>query len=390
MPTSDSTLHQADRLATPLSVYVHLPWCISKCPYCDFNSHRVPAQLPETNYVDALLADWHFASTGETRPIASVFIGGGTPSLFSPASINRILTALDRHPGLATDCEITLEANPGTRERTNFVDLKSAGVNRISLGIQSLNADSLKALGRIHGPEEGLAAINDVRRAGIDHLNCDLMFGLPHQSLHGALSDLDQLLACEPGHISHYQLTLEPGTPFHKHPPSRPDDDTLADMADLSAARLRDAGYTQYEVSAWHGDHICRHNDNYWQFGDYLAIGAGAHSKQTLTDGRIQRTDRRRWPAGYMRHAGSADGIAHSRTLSPPEARFEALLNGLRRTDGINRLIYEQRTGLEWQALLEALSTPIKQQLIVATPHALHASDRGWPFLDSIVSELLP
>ncbi len=375
--------------ATPLAVYVHLPWCVAKCPYCDFNSHRAPAELPETGYIDALLADWQIAAADESRSISSVFIGGGTPSLFSGAAIGRVLDALDRRLGLDADCEITLEANPGTTERSRFVDMAAAGVNRISLGIQSLDADCLAALGRIHGPDEALAAIDDVQAAGIARLNCDLMFGLPGQTLASGLADVDTLLARDPGHISYYQLTLEPGTPFHRRPPARPDDDHIADLFEAAAERLRGAGYAQYEVSAWGGDHICRHNDNYWRFGDYLAIGAGAHGKQTQTDGTIRRTARQRWPAGYMKSAGTTAAITETRALTPDDACFEALLNGLRRRAGLARAEYEARTGLAWSDLLATLAGPIEKHLLVADADTLRASDRGWYFLDTILAELL-
>ncbi|MGN8158943.1 radical SAM family heme chaperone HemW [Salinisphaera sp. RV14] len=380
---------RGDAAATPLAVYVHLPWCVAKCPYCDFNSHRAPAELPESAYIDALLADWRLAAADETRPITSVFIGGGTPSLFSGAAIGRVLDALDRRLGLAADCEITLEANPGTTERSRFVDMAAAGVNRISLGVQSLDADCLAALGRIHGPGEALAAIADVQAAGIERLNCDLMFGLPGQTPASGLADIDTLLARDPGHISYYQLTLEPGTPFHRRPPPRPDDDRVADLFEAAAERLRGAGYTQYEVSAWGGDHRCRHNDNYWRFGDYLAIGAGAHGKQTLGDGTIVRTARQRWPAGYMKSAGSPAAITETRHLTPEDARFEALLNGLRRRHGLIRPEYEARTGLAWAQLLTTLAEPINRRLLVADAETLRASDHGWYFLDTILAELL-
>lgn len=385
----DTPLARADRAAAPLSVYVHLPWCVAKCPYCDFNSHRAPSALPETAYTDALIADWALAAADETRPVETVFIGGGTPSLFSACAIGRMLAAIDDRLGLVDDCEITLEANPGTRERTNFADLAAAGVNRISLGVQSLDADCLTALGRIHGPAEALAAIDDVRAAGIQRLNCDLMFGLPGQTLAVGLADVDTLLARDPGHISYYQLTLEPGTPFHRHPPARPNEDAIADLFDAAAERLAEAGYRQYEVSAWGRDHVGRHNDNYWRFGDYLGIGAGAHGKRTTPDGAIVRSARQRWPAGYMRAAGSAAAVTEDRRLTPADARFEALLNGLRRRDGIARGEYKARTGLGWADLIETLRDPIDKGLIVADTQSLRASDRGWYFLDSILAELL-
>lgn len=386
---SQAAIAQADATAIPLSAYVHLPWCVKKCPYCDFNSHRAPAELPETAYVDALVADWAVAAAGEKRPIESVFIGGGTPSLFSAAAIERILDALAASPGLSADCEITLEANPGTTERSRFADLAAAGVNRISLGLQSLDSACLAALGRIHGPEEALAATDDVRAAGIDRLNCDLMFGLPGQSLASGLADIETLLARDPGHISYYQLTLEPGTPFYRRPPPRPDDDTIADLFEAASERLTAAGYVQYEVSAWGHDHQCRHNNNYWRFGDYLGVGAGAHGKQTQRDGKILRTARQRWPAGYMQSAGTPAAVVENRAVERDDARFEALLNGLRRRQGLRRDEYEARTGLTWADLIDTLAAPIDRGLLVADDTGVRASPHGWYFLDSILTELV-
>ncbi|RJS94478.1 radical SAM family heme chaperone HemW [Salinisphaera sp. Q1T1-3] len=371
-----------------MAVYVHLPWCVAKCPYCDFNSHRAPRVLPERAYVDALLADWRFTATAEDRPITSVFIGGGTPSLFSAAAIGEILAALDAGPGLAADCEITLEANPGTTEYGRFVDLAAVGINRVSLGIQSFDTACLSRLGRIHGRAEALTAIDAVRSAGIDQLNCDLMFGLPGQDLAGGLADIDTLLAIDPGHISYYQLTLEPGTPFARHPPDRPDEDTIIDLYEAAAERLDAAGYTQYEVSAWGRNHVCRHNRHYWRFGDYLAIGAGAHAKCTGLDGRIARTARQRWPAGYMHSAGTPQAVVETRFLSTDDARFEALLNGLRLREGLSRTDYESRTGLLWADLQAHLAPAIEDGLVVCDEIGVRASPRGWYLLDSILSDL--
>lgn len=390
-PLSAVDTARAHRDAIPLSVYVHLPWCVKKCPYCDFNSHRAPDALPETAYVDALLADWAMTRGNDPRPIDTVFFGGGTPSLFSAASIGRILTALDSGPGLTSDCEITLEANPGTTERSRFADLRAVGVNRLSLGIQSLNDACLKALGRIHGSAEALAAIDDAQAAGFSRLNCDLMFGLPGQDMDAALTDIDTIIARDPGHISYYQLTLEPNTPFYKRPPPLPADDTVADIFDAASSRLVAAGYGQYEVSAWsRPDAACRHNDNYWRFGDYLGIGAGAHGKTTRADGLIERSARLRWPTGYMSAAGQPASVTERRTLSADDARFECLLGALRRRTGLTRDDYEQRTGLDWAELLAHLTQPIADGLVQADGHRLAASDRGWYYLDTILAELVP
>ncbi|GAB3680920.1 radical SAM family heme chaperone HemW [Salinisphaera aquimarina] len=395
MPTAEISAAtqpaRADRTGIPLSVYVHLPWCVRKCPYCDFNSHRAPDTLPETAYVDALLADWTLARADEPRPIDTVFFGGGTPSLFAPASIARILAALDAGPGLSRDCEITLEANPGTTERSRFADLRAAGVNRLSLGIQSLNDDCLKALGRIHGAAEALSAIDDAQQAGFDRLNCDLMFGLPGQTLETAMADVDQIIALDPGHISYYQLTLEPNTPFYKHPPALPPDDSVADIFEAARERLIAAGHVQYEVSAWaKPGAACRHNDNYWRFGDYLGVGAGAHGKRTRADGIIERTARVRWPTGYMSAAGQPVSIAETRELTADDARFECLLGALRRRQGLSRHDYESRTGLDWDQLLAHLTTPCDDGLLAVHDDHLAATERGWYFLDSILAELVP
>lgn len=378
-----------DRRAAGLSVYVHLPWCVAKCPYCDFNSHRAPEVLPETVYVDALLADWSQAATDEDRPITSVFLGGGTPSLFSADALGRVLEALNASPGLASDCEITLEANPGTTEYTRFTDLAAIGINRVSLGVQSFDNACLSALGRIHGREEALTAIERIRAAGIARLNCDLMFGLPGQDLAGGLTDIDTLIACAPGHVSYYQLTYEPGTPFARRPPARADDDQIVDLYEAATARLVAAGYRQYEVSAWGGDHECRHNRHYWSFGDYQAIGAGAHAKITGHDGQIQRTARMRWPTGYMQAAGTPAAITEQCRLTPDAIRFEALLNGLRLREGIDRATYEARTGLSWAALCQHLEAPRRQGLLECSADRLRASERGWWLLDSILENLV-
>lgn len=390
MPTVDDMAY-ATRTAIPLSVYVHLPWCVKKCPYCDFNSHRTPDVLPETAYIDALLADWALTRGDDPRPIETVFFGGGTPSLFSAASIGRILAALNTGPGLAGDCEITLEANPGTTERSRFADLRAAGVNRLSLGIQSLDEACLKSLGRIHGAAEALDAIDDAQMAGFTRLNCDLMFGLPGQDMAKAMADVDAIIARDPGHISYYQLTLEPNTPFYKRPPPLPDDDSVADIFEAASARLTGAGYGQYEVSAWaRPGAFCRHNDNYWRFGDYLGIGAGAHGKRTRADGLIERSARLRWPTGYMTAAGKPAAITEQRTLSAEDARFECLLGALRRRGGLTRADYEQRTGLNWSDLAAHLHQPITDGLVDVEDDRLAASARGWFLLDSILAELLP
>ncbi|HSJ95617.1 MAG TPA: radical SAM family heme chaperone HemW, partial [Myxococcota bacterium] len=291
-------------LAPPLALYVHLPWCVRKCPYCDFNSHVVPAAgLPERAYLAALLDDLEFAARDcAGRELVSVFFGGGTPSLFAAQSVNRILERAGRLFRAVPDLEVTLEANPGTVERGRFADYRAAGVTRISLGAQSFDDERLAALGRIHSSRETLAAVAELRAAGLDNFNLDLMYALPAQTLQGALDDLEQALGLEPAHVSHYQLTLEPGTAFERRPPPLPDDEAAFAMQDACESRLAAAGFAQYEVSAYAASgRECRHNLNYWRFGDYLGIGAGAHGK--LTDpatGAVVRTARVRQPGRYL------------------------------------------------------------------------------------------
>ncbi|WP_111748021.1 radical SAM family heme chaperone HemW [Salinisphaera orenii] len=379
------------RLDVPLAAYIHLPWCVHKCPYCDFNSHRAPDNLPETAYIDALISDWALASRDEVRSIESIYIGGGTPSLFSGASIERLLTAIDDTLGLANGCEITMEVNPGTNKRGAFADWRAAGVNRVSLGLQSLNNAHLAQLGRIHDAAAARSAVTDARSAGFQRINCDLMFGLPDQTIDEAAADLDAVLALAPSHVSYYQLTFEPGTPFYKQPPARIDDDGLAAMADAGAERLTEAGLHRYEISAFaETDAFCRHNDHVWRFGDYLGIGAGAHGKQTCADGRIERTARLRWPTGYQAAAGSTRAVAESRWLAADDAWFECLLGGLRRPAGIARADFEPHTGLSWENLLTTCQRQIEQGLLTASDERLTTTPVGWRYLDSILAELVP
>src|SRR5699024_3426735 len=378
--------------AIPLGLYVHLPWCMKKCPYCDFNSHPLHGGVPERSYTDALLADLrHAVPVHDGRRISSIFFGGGTPSLFSASAIGRIIEAAAARPGLTDDCEITLEANPGAAEHDRFRAYRDAGVNRISLGVQSLNDDALQRLGRIHDAAAALAAIDAVRDAGFLALNCDLMFGLPGQTCATAAADVAGIIERMPAHISYYQLTLEPGTPFYHRPPERPDDDTIADIFAHSAAALSAAGYAQYEVSAWAqpGAH-CRHNSNYWSFGDYLAIGAGGHAKLTAADGSITRTARQRWPRAYMQVAGSNAAIVEHRQPNAAERLFECLLNGLRLRHGIRRARFEARTGLSWARLRQSLTASIEDGLVCMDATSLCASERGWYYLDTILARVLP
>ena len=375
----------ADAAPLPLGLYVHLPWCARKCPYCDFNSHRAPATLPEAAYVDALLADLAAeASAAAGRRVGSVYLGGGTPSLFSPGAVGRLLEGIGARLNLAPDCEITLEANPGTVDGARLAGYRAAGVNRLSLGIQSFDDARLAAIGRIHDGAQARAAVRAARATGFDNLNLDLMYGLPGQDIAGARADLEAALAFGPEHLSAYQLTLEPGTPFHRRPPPLPGADTLADMGDALAEALDRAGYDHYEVSAYaRPGGACRHNLNYWTFGDYLAIGAGAHGK--LTDrGGVWRYHKPRRPADYLASPRPA-----GRHRPGPEALLvEFLMNALRLRAGVPAAAFPARTGLA-AATLEAVAAPLRDQgLLVPDPARLAPTALGWRHLDGLLARI--
>ena len=331
----------------PLTLYVHLPWCLRKCPYCDFNSHRAPQSLPEVEYRDALIADLALASRDIVgRPIEAIFFGGGTPSLFSTATFGAVIEAANRQLGLAADAEITIEANPGTIERGHFADYRGVGINRVSLGVQTFDDSQLKTLGRIHDSEAACRAIEELHAAGMDNFNIDLMFGLPGQDGAGAVRDIEQAIAAQPTHISHYELTLEPNTLFAVQPPSgMPDDDLQLDILAACAERLAASGFQRYEISAWsRPGQRSRHNLNYWTFGDYLGIGAGAHGKLSSDDG-IWREARQRHPDQYLRAAGRTAVVQERRRLDPAAATFEFMLNASRLLDGVPDGLFEKRTG---------------------------------------------
>jgi oxygen-independent coproporphyrinogen-3 oxidase len=317
---------------------------VRKCPYCDFNSHELRGEAPFAAYVDALLEDLEEdLPLVAGREVATVFFGGGTPSLCPPPLIGRFLEGLAARLSLAPDAEITLEANPGTIEHGRFADLAAVGINRVSLGVQSFQPRLLAAIGRIHDEHESRAAIAELALAGIANFNLDLMFGLPGQGLAEACDDLEAAISAAPPHVSLYQLTLEPGTPFHRRPPVLPDDDACWEMEAALAARLENAGYRRYEVSAWaRPGHECRHNLNYWRFGDYLGLGAGAHGKLSLADGRILRRQRRRRPLGWLQ----GPRIEEERQLEPAERVFEYMLNALRLAEGFSLEAFEARSGL--------------------------------------------
>ncbi len=377
----------------PLTLYLHLPWCVRKCPYCDFNSHRAGDDPPRERYVDALIADLEAETVRAAgRALSAVFIGGGTPSLFSGAQIARLLDAVAERFPLAADAEITLEANPGTVERGSFAAYRAAGVNRVSLGAQSFDDASLAALGRIHTAAETRAAVDEVRRAGIDNLNLDLMFALPEQSLAGALADVSAAFALAPAHISHYQLTLEPNTRFYHSPPSLPDPDAAWEMQERCHEALEAAGYHRYEVSAFaRPGRACRHNLNYWEFGDYLAAGAGAHGKITAADGTVHRYAKPASPRTWMEAALTGRTGQSADAVAAEDLVFEYMLNALRLTRGFTTSDFVARTGLGPDALLPGLAAARRQGLIETDgADGLRPTALGLRFLNDLQALFLP
>ena len=369
----------------PLSFYVHLPWCIKKCPYCDFNSHEmVPSQMPEQRYLDALMADLEAAlPLIWGRTVHSIFIGGGTPSLFSPQAIDRLLGDLRARLKLEPDCEITLEANPGTFEKDRFRAFRSAGVTRLSVGVQSFDDGHLKALGRVHDRAQAFAAVEEAAQA-FDTFNLDIMYALPGQTLDGVAQDMRTALDLNPPHISIYHLTIEPNTYFAKFPPVVPDDDLASDMMDLITDLTGSAGLQRYEVSAYaRAGHRCVHNLNYWQFGDYLGIGAGAHSKLSFAH-RIVRQVRFREPKLYMDKALAGGCIAQDEEVSRAELPFEFMLNALRLKDGFELAQFSERTGLPMTAIQNALDEAQRKGLIERDLARVKPTARGFDFLNDL------
>jgi len=374
----------------PLSLYVHLPWCVRKCPYCDFNSYTLKDELPELQYIAALERDLESqAPDVRDRPIVSVFFGGGTPSLFAPESIGRVLESARHHLQFAEDCEITLEANPGTIERGRFSGYRAAGVNRVSLGAQSFDAAQLKKLGRIHSPAETVRAAEELHAAGLPNFNLDLMYALPGQDTAAAARDVEQALALSPAHLSHYQLTMEPGTQFAANPPPLPGDDAAAEMLVACNEVLARAGFTQYEVSAYASEgRQCRHNLNYWTFGDYLGIGAGAHGKLTFELRReIVRTTQQREPRRYQ--AGSPNAVARTR-VADADLPFEFMMNALRLSDGFDTDSFADRTGLEWSVVQPRLAKLEARGLLLSDGSTCRPTPLGLRFLNEMLLALLP
>jgi putative oxygen-independent coproporphyrinogen III oxidase len=375
-------------LYPPLSLYVHIPWCVRKCPYCDFNSHANAEPIPETAYVDALLADLDLDIVRvRNRSLTSVFIGGGTPSLFSADAIARLLEGITIRLACTPDMEVTLEANPGTLEAGKFEGFRQAGVNRLSIGIQSFNNASLEQLGRIHDADAAIAAVQQAKAGGFERLNLDLMFGLPGQSVDDALADINRAIALQPSHLSFYQLTLEPNTLFYQHPPRLPEDERIWEMQQECRQALGAAGFDQYEVSAWarSGDR-CRHNLNYWQFGDYLGIGAGAHGKLTDADsGQITRSWRIKNPRSYLAAAGTTDIVGGETAVTEADLPVEFLMNHLRLREGFKCSAFEARTGLSIRCLDVPLAQCIADELLMQDGERVCCTDRGWNFLDNVL-----
>ncbi|MGY6554821.1 MAG: radical SAM family heme chaperone HemW [Wenzhouxiangella sp.] len=378
----------------PLSLYIHFPWCVAKCPYCDFNSHALNGALPEDRYVDALIADLELDLPRVWgRTVNSIFMGGGTPSLFSATAMDRLLSAVRARLHLAPGAEITLEANPGTVEHDRFEAYREAGINRISLGIQSFQDHHLKRLGRIHSGGEAERAIGAVLEAGFDNFNLDLMWALPEQSVAEALDDLNRALAFQPPHLSHYQLTIEPNTVFAARPPVLPDEDQAWDVQEACAERLDAAGFAAYEVSAWaQPGAMSRHNLNYWRFGDYLGIGAGAHGKLTLpAEERILRTRRKSHPRPYLNALEDLSFIAEERPIEGADRMFEYFLNRLRLREPFGLAELEARTGLDRAAALPALERAVGLELLEPADEGYYQiSARGWRYLNDLQGLFLP
>lgn len=387
MDNSEPSLQQ------DLSLYIHLPWCLHKCPYCDFNSHATELHaFPEQQYVDSLINDLqHSLELLNRRTIQSIFFGGGTPSLFSPASIDKILTACRRLATLNADCEITLETNPGTFEYQKFAEFLACGVNRLSIGVQSFNDTLLKKLERIHSGKDASKAIETAQTIGFTNINIDLMFGLPEQNCVAASTDIQQACEQHVNHISYYQLTIEPNTIFHRYPPQNlPDENDGWEMQCNAIRHLETAGYHRYEVSAYALENKeCRHNLNYWCFGDYLGIGAGAHSKISTT-AAIIRHQRTRQPESYIRAVAAGTQVLQERQLTPDELVFEFLLNNLRLYNGFSVSSFTEFTGLPFQTIAQSVNQAVADNLLERQCQQIRATELGYRFLDDLLQRFLP
>ena len=377
----------------PLSLYVHIPWCVRKCPYCDFNSHEARDDIPEDRYIQALIADLEQdlpAVWGRT--VESLFIGGGTPSLFSARGIEQLLSDIRARIPLKPDAEITLEANPGTVDQARFSGFREAGINRLSMGVQSFQDDLLSAIGRIHDGSEALAAIESARRAGFENINLDLMFGLPAQSTAQALLDLRTAMELQPAHLSWYELTIEPNTWFYRHPPMRPDDEILWEMQAAGRSLLSEAGYARYEVSAYaQAGRQCRHNLNYWQFGDYLGIGAGAHAKiSNAATQTITRLSKEKHPQTYLEAANSNDRISTSAELSTDDVILEFAMNSLRMDSGFTRAAFTHATSLPASIIETQVQAAIEKEWLTENNGAIRATATGQRYLNELLQLWMP
>lgn len=382
------TVRQFDVLP-PLSLYIHIPWCIKKCPYCDFNSHAAGDSIPEEQYIDALIRDIN-AELPQIwgRRISSIFFGGGTPSLFSANALDRLLSHIHAVLPCLPGMEITLEANPGTFEQQKFSDYRQIGINRLSVGIQSFNDQHLKSLGRVHSGDEARRAIDMVQQAGFDNFNLDLMYALPAQTTQAAISDLQTALALGPTHLSHYQLTIEPNTFFHTHVPDKlPENDLIWEMQHESQQILDDAGFRQYEVSAYSKpDKQSQHNMNYWHFGDYLGIGAGAHGKISRADNnQIYRISKLKQPKAYMQHAGTPAAISEQHELEPEQIDFEFMLNALRLKAGFEGHLYKRHTGQALSTIDDKLNEAVSKGLLDVTEQQIKPTEQGFLFLNDLL-----
>lgn len=373
-----------------LSLYVHSPWCIQKCPYCDFNSHALTTALPEAAYIQALLDDLQrdLATFAIDRPLNSIFIGGGTPSLLSPHAIDLLLTGIAQKIPLVANAEITLEANPGTVEAAKFAEFKSLGINRLSLGIQSFNDKHLQKLGRIHTARQAFIAVETAYKVGFSNLNLDLMFGLSEQTLSDGQADMKTALSLQPPHLSFYQLTLEPNTYFHRFPPPLPDDEAIFMLQQSCQQLLAEQGFEQYEVSAYAREkNYCRHNVNYWQFGDYLGIGAGAHGKISLVlPAQIIRTTKSRNPSQYL----STDDNRNLNAVAIRDLPLEFMMNHLRLKRGFSLNDYVATTGLSAATVEAALTKTVNDGLLKQTGEYYRCTETGWNFLDRVLERFIP
>ncbi|MGH8371348.1 MAG: radical SAM family heme chaperone HemW [Gammaproteobacteria bacterium] len=376
----------------PLSLYVHLPWCVRKCPYCDFNSHALRASLPEREYVDALLRDLDLDLPRVSgRRIETVFFGGGTPSLFSAEAIARFLAQAQQRIPFASGIEISLEANPGTVEHGRFAEYKAAGITRLSIGVQSFDPNQLKKLGRIHSADEAVRAAEEAHAAGLSNFNLDLMYGLPGQTPEQAEEDVRRAIALSPAHLSHYQLTLEPNTLFYAQPPALPEEDAVWTMQQTCQSLLDEHSYAQYEISAYaRSGRRCRHNLNYWQFGDYLGIGAGAHGKLTDLAGTRWRIWKVKHPASYLRDAGSPAGVGGIDAVKPTELGFEFMLNRLRLMDKFTETEFKNATGQDFDAVRPPAEHAATLDLMTRTGDAWQVTSRGHTFLNELQQLFLP